>query len=208
MDYIGIKDNKSEIVIKKSRFIAYAYAIDGEEDAQSKLAFLRKKYYDSTHVCYAYIADEKGDLVKFSDDGEPGGTAGQPILEVLRKSGLKKVLVAVVRYFGGTLLGAGGLVRAYSQSASDALRTAEKIRYSVRDLYSVSLDFSVYKKISPKIERVFSVEKVGYTDVVTVEFSAAKGTNVDEIMSEFTLGKVGARRLGEIVKGEKYEQAF
>ena len=134
-DYVTVKDYQGETVIKKSRFITFVYGIKDGVDAEEKLAFLRKKYYDSTHVCYAYVADETGNEMRYSDDGEPSGTAGQPILDALKKSGLKKTLVAVVRYFGGTLLGAGGLVRAYSSCCSESLSSAEKIKYSYVDIY-------------------------------------------------------------------------
>ena len=208
MEYISVKTAKTELIVKKSSFIAFAYPISDGADAADKLAALRKEYYDSTHVCFAYIADESGSTVKFSDDGEPGGTAGQPILEVLRKSGLKKVLVAVVRYFGGVLLGAGGLVHAYSQAASDVLRAAEKVKYGVFDKYSLSLDFSLYRKVSTALSKSFKIGKVEYSDVVNVELLAQEGADADSVISELTLGKSSAKYLGKTVMGEKYEQTF
>ena len=95
--YTTIKDTVQETVIRKSRFIAYAYALKSEEDAEEKIAFLRKKHYDATHVCYAYISDEEGRRGRYSDDGEPSGPAGQPMFDALKKSGITKCLVAVVR---------------------------------------------------------------------------------------------------------------
>lgn len=111
-----------EIIEKKSRFIATAYPIKNKEDAEDKINQLKKKYYNAKHNCFAfsYIDDEKI-VEKCSDDGEPSGTAGMPILNVIKKNGLNNTLIVVTRYFGGILLGTGGLTRAYSDSAKKAL---------------------------------------------------------------------------------------
>ena len=115
---------------KKSEFIGYISHAKTEADAQAFLASIRKKHYDARHACYAYIIkDEK--IERQSDDGEPQKTAGMPILEVLRHSGLEDVIIVVVRYFGGTLLGTGGLVRAYTQAAQAAVASAEILSYSL-----------------------------------------------------------------------------
>ncbi len=111
-------DSENLLVIEKSKFFAYSFKISSESEVQQKLAFLKQKYPDATHICYAYDVDSKQ---KCSDDGEPQGTAGKPILDCLQKKKLKNVLVCVVRYFSGIKLGAGGLVRAYSTSASKVL---------------------------------------------------------------------------------------
>ena len=110
--------HESEKVIEKSRFLTYSTHVESEEEAKAFLAEIRKAHSLATHVCYAYIADKIGNLQRFSDDGEPQGTAGVPILEVLKAKKLFETAVAVVRYFGGIKLGAGGLVRAYSSSAA------------------------------------------------------------------------------------------
>ncbi len=117
--------HESEKVIEKSRFITYAAHVESEEEAKAFLAKVRKSHSLATHVCYAFIADKTGNLQRFSDDGEPQGTAGVPILEVLKAKKLIETAVAVVRYFGGVKLGAGGLVRAYSSSAAENLDGAE-----------------------------------------------------------------------------------
>ncbi len=116
---------ESEKVIEKSRFLTYSTHVEGEEEARAFLAEIRKKHSLATHVCYAFIADKAGNLQRFSDDGEPQGTAGVPILEVLKAKGLIETAVAVVRYFGGVKLGAGGLVRAYSSSCAENLEGAD-----------------------------------------------------------------------------------
>ena len=123
---ITIKKNEEvEIVEKKSRFIANVFYIQTVEEAQQKLAQIKRKYYDAKHHCYAYRVLELGSLLeKSSDDGEPSGTAGAPILSILKKQNLQNVLLVVTRYFGGILLGTGGLVRAYSEASLNVLESA------------------------------------------------------------------------------------
>lgn len=113
-----------EHIIKKSRFIGAAYPVQTVEEALSLLETIRKRYWDATHNCYAYIIGENGEQKRFSDDGEPQGTAGMPMLDVLQKKDVTNLLVVVTRYFGGTLLGAGGLVRAYAGAAGAAVDAA------------------------------------------------------------------------------------
>ena len=110
-----------EIVEKKSRFISTVRLVESEEEALSCLEALRKKYWDARHNCFVYIIGENQETVRCSDDGEPSGTAGRPMLDVVQGAGLRNVLVVVTRYFGGTLLGTGGLVRAYSQAVQEGL---------------------------------------------------------------------------------------
>lgn len=183
-DYLTVKDTVYETVIKKSRFISYVYNVLDSEDAESKLAVLRKKHYDATHVCYAYISDIVGNEARYSDDGEPSGTAGQPILEALKRSGVKKTLVAVVRYFGGTLLGAGGLVRAYSSSCSEGIAKAEKVKFLYRDLYECKFDFSTYRKISGALSKIGEVQGVEYTDAVSVKIAVEVGYDIKRRLDE------------------------
>ncbi len=119
------KDGTGEIVEKKSRFIASVFYVDSTEAAENKIAELNKKYWDARHNCYAYVIGENGEYTKCSDNGEPSGTAGKPILEVINGKGLKNVLVVVTRYFGGVLLGTGGLVRAYTQAAQAGIDNSD-----------------------------------------------------------------------------------
>ena len=112
---------ESEIVEKKSRFLAEVSHIDTEEEALEFIEKIRKKHYNATHHCYAYVLGERFELQRFSDDGEPGGTAGKPMLDVLTGEGIHDTVVVVTRYFGGTLLGTGGLVRAYSGAAKEGV---------------------------------------------------------------------------------------
>ena len=115
---------QGELVEKKSRFIATTEPVETEEEALAFIERTRKKYWDARHNCSAFIIGSRGELTRCSDDGEPSGTAGRPMLEVLTGSGIRNIAVVVTRYFGGTLLGTGGLVRAYTQGAKDALDAA------------------------------------------------------------------------------------
>ena len=125
------RGGEDEIVEKKSRFIGQVFPVTKEEEALKLIEQTRKKYWDARHNCYAYILGEYGEITRCTDDGEPAGTAGRPILEVLQGEGIHDVLLIVTRYFGGTLLGTGGLVRAYSQAAKAGLSASqvlEKVR--------------------------------------------------------------------------------
>ena len=124
--YLFLKHGGSgEIEEKKSRFIATIRPVTTEEEAVSFIEEMKKKYWDARHNCHAYVLGATGQIMRYSDDGEPGGTAGKPMLEVLLGSGVRNIAVVVTRYFGGTLLGVGGLVRAYTEGAKIALAAAE-----------------------------------------------------------------------------------
>lgn len=115
----------AEVIEKKSRFIGEIYPIGSEEEAQNIVNQIRKKHYDARHHCFAYVLGEKNEVERCSDDGEPSGTAGRPMLDLLVGAGVHDVLAVVTRYFGGTLLGTGGLVRAYSAATKEALENCE-----------------------------------------------------------------------------------
>lgn len=148
------ENSTAEIVEKKSRFIANVFYVESAEEAENKLSEIRKKYYDAKHNCYAYIIGKSGDIVKSSDDGEPQGTAGHPMLDILKGENLTNCIAIVTRYFGGILLGTGGLVRAYSESLKKAL---VKGKYSyLYDAYEVdfSLDYDDYGKMESTIQNI------------------------------------------------------
>ena len=153
---------ENEIIINKSRFITKLISVSNVDEAVNKLNEIRKKYHDATHNCYAYIIGENQEIQKFSDDGEPQGTAGSPMVEVLKKNNLTNVLVVVTRYFGGILLGAGGLVRAYSDSVSCAIKKAEI--YSIIELQKVllSINYTEYNLLS---------ETINSFDIINQRFS-------------------------------------
>ncbi|HEY8419641.1 MAG TPA: YigZ family protein [Clostridia bacterium] len=138
---------QTEIVINKSRFLAKAYPVKSWEHACEILKDLKKTYWDATHVCYGCVADKLGNNMRFSDDGEPAGTAGKPILDVIRQKNLRQVLVAVIRYFGGIKLGAGGLVRAYSKAASEVLKTADIVTIKPKTGVTFAVSYPDLSKI-------------------------------------------------------------
>ena len=133
--YLTVKAYAStELVINKSRFIGQCFPISSEEEGLEQLALIRKRYWDATHNCYAYSVGHKGEIARFSDDGEPGGTAGMPMMDVLKSIGATNVICVVTRYFGGILLGTGGLVRAYSRCCSETVHKAGLVRMALCDL--------------------------------------------------------------------------
>lgn len=133
------KRGSDEIVIQKSRFIGYAAPCDTEEEALAFLNSIRQSHHDARHACYAYVIGSNEGIMRYSDDGEPGGTAGLPIMSVLRGRHLVNCIVVVVRYFGGILLGTGGLVRAYSECCKKAVQCAgiSRMEWTCQDLCEV-----------------------------------------------------------------------
>lgn len=141
------KELSAEIVEKKSRFIATLFYVNSVGEAEEKIKIIKKRYYDAKHNCFAYIVnDDKVFIKKSSDDGEPSGTAGAPMIEILEKQGLANLLIVVTRYFGGILLGTGGLVRAYSDSLKKALEKATIVELEQGFELDVELDYSNFEK--------------------------------------------------------------
>ena len=143
--YTISKNTKGETIIKNSRFITLLFKIKSKDDVSKILDKIKKEYPKATHYCYAYVVDSSK---KSSDDGEPGGTAGMPILNVLEKENITNVLAIVVRYFGGIKLGAGGLVRAYSKSVKDALGLVDINKLQSGKLIELTFDYDVQDKIN------------------------------------------------------------
>ena len=141
------KGAEAEIVEKKSRFIATVRPVSSEEEAVAFIDEMKKKYYDARHNCSAFVIGSKGQLTRSSDDGEPSGTAGRPMLEVLIGSEIKNIAVVVTRYFGGTLLGTGGLVRAYSSAVKEALSKCETVRQQYGVKLKIKTDYNGIGKI-------------------------------------------------------------
>lgn len=137
---------ESLIEINKSKFYSFAYPVGSEEDCKEILNEFRKKYRDATHVCFAYILTSPG-LEKASDDGEPQGTAGRPILEVLRKKKLVNILVIVVRYFGGIKLGAGGLIRAYTDACNEVVSKCTVVDKKEKKKYRLTTTYDTYPRL-------------------------------------------------------------
>lgn len=158
---------QSLLVEKKSKFIANVKPVDNEADALEYLAQMRSKYSDARHNVYAYVIDENN-IFRYSDDGEPGGTAGMPVLDTIRRSGLVDVIVVVTRYFGGTLLGTGGLVHAYSSSARDGLAAAEHIMREKCSIVDVTVDYTLVGKVQYMLGTDgYTTDDVVYANEVT-----------------------------------------
>ncbi|MCD8293758.1 MAG: IMPACT family protein [Clostridia bacterium] len=139
---------RTEKVIERSRFITTSAHAEGEKEAMDFIAGIRSRYRDATHNCYAFVGDDAGNLLRFSDDSEPQGTAGMPILEVIRSNSLRQCAVVVTRYFGGIKLGAGGLVRAYSGCTAENLLQAKRVLYELCAENRYTLDYSQVKAAS------------------------------------------------------------
>ena len=153
--YKSLKDfAKFETEILKSKFIGFCAPIKNEEEAVKFLNELSSSYKDATHICYAYIADSIGNVIRFSDDGEPSGTAGLPILDCIKNKNLKCVVVAVVRYFGGIKLGAGGLVRAYSKTCARVIEDAKICIYEDALKICTSCNYQQFKLLERIITKI------------------------------------------------------
>ena len=185
---IAHTETVAEIVIEKSRFIAAAIHVDSVEEAVEFVNGKRKEYFDATHNCYAYAV---GDRVKFSDDGEPQGTAGLPIYECIKNNGLDCLCVVVTRYFGGIKLGAGGLVRAYSGSCAEVLRKCEKLVMTDCTRAEVVIEYSLLKPLRKALAPHAVEESVEYGDKVTLVylFPTVSASTILDIVSQTTLGK-------------------
>ncbi len=144
---ILLEYQKNVQIIKNSRFIAEAFCISSAQESRLKLQEQKQKYFDSSHVCHAFICGSKGEVCGMSDDGEPSGTAGRPILDVLKGSLITNILVTVTRYFGGTLLGTGGLVHAYSNGTKELLALCKTEELVKKLNFSFLADYSFYEEI-------------------------------------------------------------
>ena len=141
---------EDEFVEKKSRFIGRVWPVETEEEALARIAEMKKQHYDATHNCWAYVL--KSGTMRFSDDGEPGGTAGNPMMMVLQKENIYNVCCVVTRYFGGTLLGAGGLVRAYTKGAKIAIDAAGKSMKRVWSVLYIPCPYTFYERVKLEVE--------------------------------------------------------
>ena len=161
---------QDEFIEKRSRFIGYIKPVTREEDAITFIEAIRSKHWNATHNVYAYRLREGG-ICRYSDDGEPSGTAGQPVLSVLTKGGITDAVIVVTRYFGGILLGAGGLVRAYSHSAALAVEASGPVVMRSCLLCSLTCDYSQYGRIASLIpESGGVIDGSDFTDVVSLRF--------------------------------------
>ncbi|WP_219839026.1 YigZ family protein [Paenibacillus sp. R14(2021)] len=163
------QQGSQEIVIKKSRFIGYGKPVASEAEAVAFIEELKKLHWNATHNCSAYVIGERDECQKQSDDGEPSGTAGKPILEVIKHQGLKNVVIVVTRYFGGIMLGAGGLIRAYTDGAVTAIAAAEPITKLLHREVIVDVDYTWYGKLENEFHaRNVRIGDTAFSDRVVI----------------------------------------
>ena len=199
--YIPTREAEATLVEKRSEFIGHVWPVDSEEEARAHIEASKKKYHDARHNCWCYIV--KDGPVRYSDDGEPQGTAGQPMLGVFQKEGVTNVCCVVTRYFGGILLGAGGLVRAYTQSAKDALDAAgiSVVRRWVE--LAVDCPYSFFERVKNEVAALDGVVgDVEYAAGVTVHalLPEERAEEFSARMVELSAGTFEAIELGEAFK--------
>ena len=201
-----IKNGQGEYIEKKSKFIAHIFNVESEQQAAAIIAEVKKKYWDARHNCYAYILGNKGEIQRFSDDGEPSGTAGKPILEVLSGNECSNCLCIVTRYFGGVLLGTGGLIRAYTSASKEALDdclTGELVEGVHAYL---DADYNYVGKIQHLcIQDDITVVNTEYSDNVIFELMMEKQVRqkFEKALKEMSAGSIGLR---EIKEGKMYRE--
>ena len=189
---------EDEFIEKKSRFIGRIWPVETEEEALARIQEMKKKHYDATHNCWAYVI--RDGAVRFSDDGEPGGTAGMPMLQVLQREGLFNAVCVVTRYFGGILLGAGGLVRAYTKGAKIAVDAAGKSMKRVWTVLYVPCPYSFYERVRLEAEGFGGiVRKADFGAEVELEllFPEAKTQEFLDRLTDMTAGTVESMEIGQ-----------
>ena len=202
MDYIKlIEGAEGEIVEKKSRFIAQIAPVETEEEAYAFIEKIKKKHYDARHNCFAFSVGAEMPLLRFSDDGEPQGTAGKPMLELIQNSGIHDICVVVTRYFGGVLLGTGGLVRAYSSAVKEGIAASKigTMRYGVR--LKICTDYNGIGKIQYILrQNGLEAEDTVYTDQVelTVLLAAECVPGLKKEITEATAAKAGIEEVEKL----------
>lgn len=192
---------RTEIEVKRSRFLGLAARADSPEQAREVIASQRTAYPDARHHCTAYIVRVPGanPIMHSSDDGEPSGTAGTPMLNVLRHSGLENVVVVVTRYFGGTLLGTGGLVRAYSDSTRLTLEEAPKVQIKTRNLYMAEIDLTVGGRVEAEFRSAgFDIHNAEWGRTMKLTIIAKEKTDIDRRLSELTHSSATFQLVGTI----------
>lgn len=202
MEFKTLSENATaEIVEKKSKFIGNVFPVETLQEAEEKIKQIKKKHYDAKHNCIAYRIIEEGKLVeRSSDDGEPSGTAGAPILSILQKNDLCNVLVVVTRYFGGILLGTGGLVSCYSEATLDALEKAPKVLKCIGQEANVELDYSNLEifKYYCKNQQI-TITNIEYLDkiICTIE---AENSKIDKLVQDISLKNIIVKEISILNK--------
>lgn len=195
-----VKENAEAFFIeKKSKFISYIAPVYTEQEAVDFISSIKKKHYNATHNCSAFILGDTANIQRSSDDGEPSGTAGIPILEVLRKEGLTNTAVVVTRYFGGILLGAGGLIRAYTQGAADAVKAAGIVKLQNYDIFEATIDYTLLNKLQHEIEKKdYIIADTQYLDTVTLKILSETqfSETLQHELVQWTNGNVLIKHMG------------
>ena len=202
---IVYKGGEGELVEKKSRFIATVVPVESEEEALAFIASMKKKYWNATHNCSAFVIGEHYEIQRCSDDGEPQGTAGRPMLDVLLGEEIHNAAVVVTRYFGGTLLGTGGLVRAYSKAVQEGLKGSVVIEKREGALLRIKTDYNGIGKIQYLLgQRGLTITDSEYTDTVVVE-TLVPSEQIKELREAVTEGTNGR---AEFLREEAVQFAF
>lgn len=198
--YFTVKSaGNTEIIIQKSRFIAYVKRVHTEEEAQDFIASVKKKHVDASHNCSAYMIGENDLIQKANDDGEPTGTAGVPMLEVLKKRELKDTCVVVTRYFGGIKLGGGGLIRAYGSAVSAGIEAAGVVERQLNTICAAEFDYTVLGKIENEVRSSnFVLKDFAYEEKVTMTCSvpADEEEAFESWIADLSSGQAKTSRLG------------
>ena len=183
---------ESEIIIQKSRFITYVNRAETEKEALDFIQTIKQNHRDATHNCSAYIIGEHDQIQKANDDGEPSGTAGFPMLEVLKKQGLKDTVVVVTRYFGGIKLGGGGLIRAYGKATTEGIDAAKVVERKLHHLIKISIDYTWLGKVENEVRNSeYPLKEINYAELVEVfVYSEVENqTKFAEWITEITNGQ-------------------
>lgn len=197
---VPYQDAESEFTEKRSRFITHLYKVGTEAEARARIEEMKKKYYDARHNCWCYLLQEGG-VVRYSDDGEPQGTAGIPVLDVLLKENLTDCVVVATRYFGGTLLGTGGLVRAYSHTAKIAVDAGGIITMKLCKVLKVCCDYNFYGRLNSLIpECGGAIDNADFADTVTVTFKMPTDDvdSFEKKLVDLSFGKFKSEEIGEV----------
>jgi len=196
---VPFADVESEFVEKRSRFISHLWRVESEAEARARIEEMKKKYYDARHNCWCYLIKE-GNVVRYSDDGEPQGTAGQPMLNVFQREEVTNVCCVVTRYFGGILLGAGGLTRAYTKGAKDALDVAGICRMSLWTLWDVPCSYPLFERMKLEIAGCGGVVRdveYGADIVLHAAFPAGGAEQFQPRLTELSAGQLSMTAAGE-----------
>jgi len=201
--YTVKKPTMVEITIQKSRFIGHVRRVSSEEEARSIIDAISKEHWKANHNCYAYVVGEDSGIQKASDNGEPAGTAGVPILEVIKKKNLRDTLIVVTRYFGGIKLGAGGLIRAYSKTASAAIEASGIVERLNMKIFAVTIDYGLYGVVENALrESHYLTEDTTFAENVTLQI-AVKAQEADTFTGWMTNLCNGACSIVECGEGFK-----